>query len=56
MRTDTTLILIIAGLVTAIICVATPQLEVTLNDEGTDILSVSVKAPTQPALAKAQTE
>jgi len=56
MRMDSTLILIIAGLVVAIICVVTPRLEVTLNDEGTDILTISVIGQTQPAMAKAPTQ
>ncbi len=56
MRMDTTLIMVIAVLVVAIICVVTPKLEVTLNDEGTDILAVSVTGQTEPAMAKTPTQ
>jgi len=53
MRMQTVLLGVIAALILAIICVATPQLEVTLNEPGTEVLSVSLFKPASPAMAKA---
>lgn len=52
MRKQTVLALVGAGIIVAIICVATPQLSVTLNEAGTEVLGMSLLKPAQPALAE----
>jgi hypothetical protein len=52
MRMQSVLLAFGAAVVLAVIWFATPQLAVTLNETGTEVLGVSLLKPVQPALAK----
>src|SRR3954467_7214732 len=52
MRMRTVLLCVAGAIVLAAICVLTPQIEVMLNEAGTEVLGVSFFKLTQPAIAQ----
>ena len=51
MRMHTVLLCLTAAVMVAMICVATPKIEVTLNEEGTELLGVSLFKSPSAAIA-----